>query len=482
VARYAVATQRLDPAPRCRRTGREGWLDHLLVAGATLALTVAGAVLAWRGGARGGSSSTALTPPRITLLAYLVLDAVGAVALAATGEATRGALLVGGGIGAYGAAVWLVGSRSARATRPLALEPGQPMGALALEPGDRRDRREPVDLPPRWWAAGALAAIGIGAWAVLASQHGVPLLSHDPQLARAGFAGWLFDTFRWLVPPAALVLVASALADPTGRRWAAAVAAVTAVVALEVAAASRALPLELVLAGVLLVAWSGTRLRTRWWVALGAATAALFVGVLFARVGPDGGFRDLPDAATFAFNRTVGRVVLIQPRTIELVGEIFPDEQPFLGGASYLRWIAPLRGGDRPESLGSMLFGRLFPGEPPGGFATPGLLGEADANFGWVGGLGAMAALGVLAGLVGTWIPRWPRDPATRTLAALLTVALVRTYATSLNGALLTAGAAIAWWVVVEARPAHLAAVAAAIRRRSVRGRDPQTAGTPDSP
>jgi len=398
--------------------------------GLTVAVLIAvGAGLAWWAGGPRGRLTVWWTPVRVLILGYLILDGLGGVALAASGEANGGPLLIGAAFVAMGIGVWLVyTSAGPPAAIPASFEVG----------------------PLRMWVALALVAVGLAMYAGLAVDHGIPLLSGDAQAARLGWGGARLDLFRWLVPPAALLCLGVALA---GRRRTLAIAAAGAlagVVALEVAIASRALPLELGLAALLVALWAGQRVRLRGWIVLTVAAALLFFGVLFARVAPEGGFAGPLDTLAFAVNRTIGRVVLIHPRTIEIVVDVYPAEESYLAGASYVRWLASVRGVDPPPALGSELFERLFPNEPPGGFAAPGLLAEAYANFGPVWALLVMVGLGAFAAWVGRWLPRASPDAATRVLAALIVVALLRTYATSLNGFGLTVGAAVGWWFLVE--------------------------------
>jgi hypothetical protein len=258
-----------------------------------------------------------------------------------------------------------------------------------------------------------------------------------------------WDLFRWLVPPA--TLVAAGIAVTLGSRRSALVGAgaIAAVIALEVLAASRALPFELGVAAVLLVVWAGGRVRLGMWVLVVTAAAVIFLGVLFARVAPEGSFSGPLDAVAFALNRTIGRVVLIQPRTVDAAVEVFPDELPYLAGSSYLRWTSRVAGDEPPAALGTILFAHLFPDEPPGGFAAPGVMAEGYANFGPIFALGLMVVIGAAAAGLGRWLGHAPADVATRVLAALLAVAIIRTYATSLNGFLITCAAALGWWILV---------------------------------
>ncbi len=401
----------------------------MTVAGlAVAALVSAGAILAWWAGGPPGRRWAFWTPVRVLVLGYLVLMGFGAVALAAGGDAVGGPLLIGGGFVAMGVGAWL--------TRRLIGPPSMPAGITT------ETIRIPVVL--------VLVGVGLAMYVWLAVDYGVPLLGGQAQTARLGWAGARLDLFRWLVPPAALLCLGFALA--TRRRDTAIMAAgaLGAVVALEVAFASRALPLELGLAALLVALWAGRHIGHRDWILVGAAAALVFFGVLFARIAPGGSFTGPLDAFAFAVTRAIDRVLLIHPRTIDVIVDVYPAEAPYIAGGSYVRWLAHLRGVEPPPALGTELFARLFPDEPPGGFASPGLLGEAYANFGPVWAILVMGGLGAVAVLSGRWLSRAPPDAATLTLAALVVVALLRTYATSLNGLLLTVGAGIGWWLLVD--------------------------------
>jgi hypothetical protein len=63
-----------------------------------------------------------------------------------------------------------------------------------------------------------------------------------------------------------------------------------------------------------------------------------------------------------------------------------------------------------------------------------------------------MAGLGVLAAWLGGVLARLPGGPADRAFAAVVVVAVARTYATSLNGFLLTLVVSAGWWLVASGR------------------------------
>lgn len=403
---------------------------------AVATLLALGSVIAWRASGPDGSPRDPSTPVRLTVLVYLVLYGVGSLVLLATGDSKGpGPLLAGFGLLAFGAGTWLASRFFGKAQ---ARTPGIADGPLGYE----RYRR---------WVVVGLAAIGLAAVTVLVAQHGIPLLARDPQLSRSGFAGPLFDLFRWLVPPAALVGFAVALALGQARDRLIAAAALGGVAGLEMALASRALPLELAIGALLIAWWAGRRLSLRVAAALGAAALILFVGVQLLRVGPEGGFSSAADVAGFAVRRTIDRVLLIHPQTLELVARDIPRRQPYFGGSTYVRRLAVLLGQKDNPALGYWIYERLFPGET-GGFAAPGVLGEAWANGGPILSVVLMVALGVLAQVAGKKVASLPRGPTNLAFAALVSVAIARSYATSLNGMLITLAVATAWWIATTPR------------------------------
>jgi hypothetical protein len=403
---------------------------------AVVALAAAGAGLAWwaAGGTRDAAAATdPSTPTRMAVLAYAALYVAGSVVLIVTGESSgTGPLLAGGALAAFG-----VGAAAARRST----------GPARAMPPPRADGFSPTGVL-------VLAAVGFAALGILVAQHGIPLTAADPQASRAGFAGPVFDLFRWLVPPAALVALALAVTRGRPRdRWLA-VVALSGVGGLEILLASRALPFELAISALLVAYWAGRRPSPRAWAGLAAAGLVVFVGVQLIRVGPEGGFSGAADAAAFAVRRTIDRVVLIHPRTLEVVATSIPAEEPYFGGSTYVRRIAVLLGREDRPSLGYWLYGRLFPGES-GGFAAPGVAGEAWANGGPLLAAALMAAIGALAVWLGRALNGLPGGPADRAFAALVVVAVARTYATSLNGFLLTLVVSTGWWLVASGRLAR---------------------------
>lgn len=397
-------------------------------------LSAAGALLAWRATGLPGRPLDPATPGRLFVLFHLLFLGVGSVALVASGESAG----AGPSLGAYAFVAFGIGALLARRRW------GAP-GAMASGADDR-----PVSL----LGVGVLALAGLVAVGSIAVQNGLPFLTADPQTTRLAFGGLIFDLFRWFVPPAALVVLAIALARRERGMWIAAIGALGAVVGLELLMASRVLPLELLVGALLITWWAGRRLPRRAWVGLLGAVVVLFVGVQLARVGPRGGFSGPVDVAGFVVERTSSRIFLIQPRTVDHLVDSIPAEIPFFGGGTYVRRFAELTGSEPPPNLGRFIFQRLFPGQPDQGFITPGVLGEGWANFGPLALLGFLG-LGVLGQSMSRWVARLGPGPVDRVFAALLAVALARTYATSLNGFIATL-AAIVIWTFVAGRPGIL--------------------------
>jgi hypothetical protein len=415
--------------------------ESVLVALVVATAAGTGAALAWWSGGPAGRRLEPATPLRILVIAMAVLLVAGSVLLAVGGD-VRGPLVVGGAMVATGAGAWL-------GMRAWGRMDGIPTHVSSS--------------PVRWPVVAAAALVGGLALVSIMARTGIPLLSDDPQGSRGAFGGLVFDVFRWLVPPATLVIFAWALAQPTRRRLACAAVALAGVVGLEVLLASRALPFELAGSALLITWWSGRRLRRSAWLGIGLGAAVLFIGVLLLRMGPEASFRDPLDAFGFIVDRTVGRVVLIQPQTVDVAVETIPDQEPYWAGATYVRRLGQLFGNaaDHPP-LGSWLYSHLFPGAPPA-FAAPGILAEGWVNAGLPLALGLMLALGLGAQGFGRLLATLGPGPADRAAAAAVTVALARTYATSLNGFLLSVAVTAAWWWLV--RPGSSDVLRGAIRR-----------------
>jgi hypothetical protein len=406
-----------------------------LVTFAVLAVLVAaGAAAGWWAGGRFATTAERLdptTPVRAAVLAYLLFYVFGSVVLLVTGESADGAgpLLAGWALATFGLGAALV----RRIVGPPPAMNSASSGPLSVI------------------GVAALAFIGLVAIGSLIAQYGIPLTAPNPQINRSGFAGPVFDVFRWLVPPAALAAFAAAIASGRTGPIRLALIGLIAVAGLEILLASRALPFELAIEALLIAFWAGRRPSRSLWMALAAAGLVVFVGVQLVRVGSEGGFTGPVDAAGFAVKRTVDRVLLIHPRTLEVVAEAIPAEEPYFAGSTYVRRLAVILGQPDRPTLGYWIYDRLFPTQP-GGFAAPGVAGEAWANGGPIFVAVVMAALGALAAWLTGALARLPGGPADRTFAALVVVTVARTYATSLNGFVLTLVVSAGWWIVASGR------------------------------
>jgi hypothetical protein len=399
-----------------------------LQAAGLAAITAIAVLVAWRSFGPRGSILDATTPGRLFLVFFVASTAVGSIALMLDGQGS----VAGAGLAAFGLVAFAVGATVANRVSgvPEALSPPTEIGQINRV------------------ALGILTVVGLVAYLSIAIRFGVPFLSDDAQGVRAAYNGLVFDVFRWLVPPAALVSMVVALARNDRRSWTVAIATNGALLLVMFLTASRALPFELATAIILLSLWGGRRLARGTWLALAAAALVFFVGVQLLRVSQEGGFRNLPDVATFVVGRTIDRVALIQAKALDVVATSIPSRQPFYGGSTYVRWLSTVRGEPPSQALGYWIYEQIYP-DQPGGFATPGILGELWANGGIpLVGLG-MTLFGAVVQWLGRLIGRFDRGAADRVFAALLVVAVARTYATSLNGFLLTVAVIAGWRIAV---------------------------------
>ena len=261
------------------------------------------------------------------------------------------------------------------------------------------------------------------------------------------------------VPALALVLVLGTRGRASiaaARRRRAAWIAVGLLVALDIVLASRYLVAELLAVVLVGIGLAGWRIRPRVLATLALVTILAFGGIQILRSYDQAAGREL----AFAVERTINRVVLIQPRTLEALQAAIPAEQPYFGGLTWVRRLGPVL--DRPDipNLGYWVYPRLFPGQEPPGYAAPGILGEAWANFG-PAGLALFLLLGGVAERLGAFIARRRRTTVDLVAGALLVVFLARTHALGVNGLAVLVVLVIAWRV--------LAAGGLAVTWRSVR-------------
>ena len=396
---------------------------NVLAAVLVLAAIAAAAALCWPAAQRTGLR------PWHPALAWLALHALffglGSVRLALDGRSGPG-LYVATAALLFGAAVAL-SDRLARRRAGGGPEPA----------GSRNDTR-PVDAAPlRPLAAVGLAALGLLLVLPTLIRVGLPFLVEDITGARSELAGPELQLLRVAVPALALAIVLGS----RGRLVSWLVVAV--LIALEIALASRYLAAELVAVLFIGIGLAGWRVRPRL-VLAGALIAIVgFGGIQVLRAYDQAAGREL----AFAMERTVNRVVLVQPRTLEALQAAIPAEQPYFAGLTWLRRLGPALGRPDIPNLGYWVYPRIFPGQTPPGYAAPGLIGEAWANFGPFG-LALFALLGVIAERLGAFLSRRRYATGDLIAGALAVVFLARTHALGLNGLAFLLLLVVAWRIV----------------------------------
>jgi hypothetical protein len=375
-------------------------------------------------GAFGGAFLLVLPAARRTLgilhpaVAWLALEAVffgvGSIALAVMDGKRGPALYVAGAVLAAGAGTWLADRASRRREGDIPAMNGR----LEVEQGWRR--RGPLLL--------ALASIVAIAPTLIAT--GIPLLTGDITAARSEITGLAVQFVRVALPglAGAWLLGATSGQAPFGRPLLAWVALVATLV-FSFSLGGRYLPLEL--SAAVVIAWllSGRRLPGRQAIAVGVLAAALFVAYGVARA-PD---RAAGNPLGFAVERTVSRLFLVQPRTLAALQERIPAEEPFFLGSTWLRRIGPLIGREIPN-LGYWIYPRVVTGDQAtAGYAAPGLLGEAWANFG-IAGLGLFGLLGVLCERLGAIVAHRRTRVVDVVGGSLAILFVARTHALGLMG------------------------------------------------
>jgi hypothetical protein len=292
----------------------------------------------------------------------------------------------------------------------------------------------------RWVAILGMIAVGIAALVPTLLAVGLPALASDITGARVAIGGIELQPLRVAVP--AGLATAAVVASRTRSRdlRIATLVWLAVAIAAELALASRYLAAELVAATVVALALAGRRLAYRSHVAVGAVALALFVVVGVLRAYGETNGRPLE----FALERSINRVVLIQPRTLDALQGVIPAEVPYFGGLTWVRRLAPLVGRDDVPNLGYWIYPRMFPDQATPGYAAPGVLGEAWANFGPFGFV-VPAGLGILAERLGAWIALRRRSAVDIATGALAILFLARTHAVGLTGLAVLAALVIVW-------------------------------------
>jgi hypothetical protein len=362
--------------------------------------------------------------------------------------------------GRFGPAVYVSGAVLAFAVAVRAsdrLARRRAMTARPPDPAEPDIRAETIPLRP--WVVAGLAALGLALIAPTLIRVGLPFLAGDITGARAELAGLPVQVLRVTVPALALVLVLGTRGRASiaaARRRRAAWVAVGLLVALDIILASRYLVAELLAVVFVGIGLAGWHLRPRRLAALALVAVLAFGGIQILRSYDQAAGREL----AFAVERTINRVVLIQPRTLEALQVAIPAEQPYFGGLTWVRRLGPVLGRPDIPNLGYWVYPRLFPGQEPPGYAAPGIIGEAWANFG-PAGLVLFLLLGLIAERLGAFLALRRRATVDLVAGALLVVFLARTHALGVNGLAVLVVLVIVWRL--------LAAGGLAVTWRSVR-------------
>jgi len=302
--------------------------------------------------------------------------------------------------------------------------------------------------------AALLGIVSVALVVPILLRSGLPFLAEDITGSRAQVVGLVVQPLRVALPALAVAWLLRArltrIEDGTrdGRMTArettaVAVALVAAIAVFDLLLASRYFVAEL--AGALAIGWLLGGGRVQWRVAAAAIAigAVLFGGVQILRAYDQAQGQEL----AFAIERTVNRVLLVQPRTLDAIMTAIPADEPFFGGLGWLRRLGPVFGREVPN-LGYWIYPRVVgDAQAVAGYAAPGLIGEAWANFGWAG-LALFAALGAVAERLAALIARRPGH-ADRVAAALLVLFIARTHALGLGGLAVLVVLVVGWRIVV---------------------------------
>ena len=386
------------------------------------------------------------------LVLHTLLFGIGGVLLALDGRPAA-AGFTAAGIVAFGLGAWLSATVAVR--RPVDRD------ASAAPPYPRDSIRLGV--------AVLAAILSVALVVPLLIATGVPFLVEDITAARSGLSGLVVQPLRVALPGLAIVLLLRAAdrgsadgADLPGKTISAAIA-VVAIALFDLVLASRYLLAEL--GAALLIAWwlSGRRVPRPALVVLGVVAFTLFVVVQALRAW------DLaaPRPVEFLAQRTVDRVLTVQPRTLEALMDVIPDEEPFFGGLTWLRRLGASLGRPDIPNLGYWIYPRVVGAAgATTGYAAPGLLGEAWANFGWFGAL-LLGGLGVAAERIGALAAVRRSLVADVAAAALLTLFLARTHALGLLGLGVAAMLVLAWRYAVAPAAGVVGTIGATLRWRA---------------
>ena len=310
----------------------------------------------------------------------------------------------------------------------------------------------------RRWVPTILAALAVGVLAPTLVETGLPLFSSDATVARAALVGLQIQGVRVAIPALAAVLLLEWLAGrPAFGRPVATWAIIGALTAFMLSLASRYLVVELV-SGVVL-AW----LLTGRPIPFRAAAVVALVGLIgFVAIGV---LRAPEDFATgtgsVAAQRTISRLFLVQPRTLDALMTAIPADEPYFLGLTWVRRVGPLVGRHDIPNLGYWIYPKVVDQpQDVAGYAAPGLIGEAWANFG-PGGVVLFLLLGVAMEGLAAWVATHRARTVDIAAASLAILFVARTHALGLLGLALLLGLVLGWRLLAGAR-LHMTDVPAA--------------------
>ncbi|MGZ8528692.1 MAG: hypothetical protein ACXWWR_07845 [Candidatus Limnocylindrales bacterium] len=400
----------------------------VLTAGALGGAFVAAVVLVWQAVARRDLGIA--HPALVWLILSGLFFGAGSAVLAVQGETIDPALYLAGSVVGFGLGVWAsdrLGARRGDAAPVYRLD-----GTSAIRSGTRR------------WAPPLLAAIAVGAILQTLVEHGIPFLTTDITGARSELTGIPIQLVRVALPGLAGILMFELILTADRRvRWLAGLV-IVAIAGFTVLLASRYLIIEL--GAVLVLAWllAGRRIPVRLALVVAGLALVAFAGIQVLRAYDQAAGNELG----FATERTINRVVLVQPRTLAALQRVIPAEEPYFLGMTWLRRLGPLIGRQDIPNLGYWIYPEVVEGaQDTAGYAAPGLIGEAWANFG-PAGLVLFVFLGILAERLGALVSARRSNAVDMVAGALLILFLARTHALGVGGLAVLAVLVIAWRVL----------------------------------
>jgi len=292
----------------------------------------------------------------------------------------------------------------------------------------------------RWPVVAGMIGVGVVALLPTLLIVGLPALTPDITAARSAIGGLELQPLRVAIPAGLAAAVVVAVRNGSPGLRAVTLAAMVIALGVELALASRYLAAELAAAVVIALGLAGRRLPARALALAAGGGLALFLTIGVLRAAGDTNGRPVE----FAVERSISRVFLIQPRTLDALQTAIPAEVPYFGGLTWIRRLAPLIGRDDVPNLGYWIYPRLFPDQPTPGYAAPGILGEAWANFGPFG-VAVAAGLGILAERLGAWIAARRTAVADIAAGAVASLFLARTHAVGLTGLIVLVVLVVAW-------------------------------------